>query len=159
MADGVFNIAKGRVVELYNRVESNDPAAAILQVVLGFGTITDAVLRDLDSMQAILDDVNFDEATFTAYGRKDLGDAQLATLPAPDDTADRYEVTIPNQTWSPAGGASNNDLTRLLIVYAPSGAAGADSGKIPLTFHDFVVTTDGSDLTAQINASGFFRAS
>ena len=33
MANIVFNIAKGRVVELYNRVENNDPANSALILV------------------------------------------------------------------------------------------------------------------------------
>jgi hypothetical protein len=35
---------------------------------------------------------------------------------------------------------------------------GADSTFIPLTKHDFVVTPDGSDVTAQIALAGFYRS-
>lgn len=38
-------------------------------------------------------------------------------------------------------------------------AAGTDANIIPLTSHDFVLTPDGTNLTAQIAAAGFFRAS
>ena len=158
MGDGVFNIAKGRVVEYYNRVESNDPTSSALIVVLGVGAITDATLRDLDTLQAVLDDAGFTEATFTNYARKTLTDAELAALPSPDDTNDRYEVDIPDQTWSSAGGAANNTLTRMLVCYDNDTGAGTDTNIVPLTFHDFAITTNGSDLTAQINANGFFRA-
>ena len=37
--------------------------------------------------------------------------------------------------------------------------AGTDANIVPLTMHDFVVTPDGSDITAQIAAAGFYRAS
>ena len=157
MADGVFNIAKGRVVEYYNRVENNDPAASVLSIMLGFGAITDATLRDLDDFGAIIADAGFTEATFTNYARKVLSDAELAALPAPDDTNDRYDVDIPDQTWTSAGNGTNNTLTRLIIGYDPLGTA-VDANIIPLCFYDFAVTTDGSDLTAQVNAAGFFRA-
>jgi len=30
---------------------------------------------------------------------------------------------------------------------------------VPCTLHDFAVTPDGSDITAQIAAAGFYRAS
>ena len=33
MANIVFNIAKGRVIEFYNRVESNDPASSALILI------------------------------------------------------------------------------------------------------------------------------
>ena len=38
-------------------------------------------------------------------------------------------------------------------------AGAADANIVPLTMHDFVVTPDGSDMTAQINTAGFYRAS
>jgi hypothetical protein len=157
MGDGVFNIAKGRVVEYYNRVKGNDPAASELNVMLGIGAITDATIRDLDTFAAVIADAGFTEATFTNYARKQLADTALAALPAPDDTNDRYEVDIPDQTWTAAGNGLNDNLTRLIIGYDPLGT-NVDANIVPLTFHDFVVTTDGSDLTAQINALGFFRA-
>ena len=34
-----------------------------------------------------------------------------------------------------------------------------DTNIIPLTCHDFSVVPDGSDITAQINSAGFYRAS
>ena len=34
MADQIFNIAKGRVAELYNRVDSNDPTNSALIILI-----------------------------------------------------------------------------------------------------------------------------
>jgi hypothetical protein len=46
MADFVFNIAKGRVTELANRVNLNDPAnSAFLIAILSAGAATDASRR------------------------------------------------------------------------------------------------------------------
>ena len=159
MADGVFNIAKGRIVEYYNRVESNDPANSALVVVLGFGAITDATLEDLDDLAAVIADAGFTEATFTNYARKTLTDTDLAALPAPDDTNNRYDIDLPDQTFTAAGNGANDTLTRLLVCYDNDTTGGVDANIIPLCFYDFSVTTDGSDLTAQFNAAGFFRAS
>ena len=54
MADIVFNIAKGRVAELYNRVDSNDPANSALVIVpVDVAAVTDATLRDFDTLAAI----------------------------------------------------------------------------------------------------------
>ncbi len=156
MGDGVFNIAKGRVVEYINRVDANDPSASEIVVMLGFGAITDATLKDLDTVAAIIADGGFTEATFTNYARKDITDSGVA-LGSPDDTNDRFEVDLPDQTWTSAGNGTNNTLTRLITIYDSTGSA-ADSGLVPMTFHDFAVTTDGSDLVAQFNALGFFRA-
>lgn len=157
MADFVFNIAKGRVVEHYNRVENNDPAASALILVPINATATDATMRDYDDLAALLGDANVSELTAGGWNRKTLTDAELAALPAPDDANDRYEVDIPDQTWTAVAGG--NDSTDLVICYDPDTGAGTDANIIPLTLHDFAVTTDGSDVIAQIDAAGFFRAS
>jgi hypothetical protein len=158
MADSVFNIAKGRVVEYYNRVESDDPTNSALVVValLATGLESHATLKDYDSLGAILSAAN-DEATNSGYARKVLTQADLAALPSPDDTNDRYEVDIPDQTWT-AVATSPGAWGMLLICYDPDTTGGADTAIIPLTMHDFAVTPDGSDIVAQVNALGFFRA-
>lgn len=158
MADGVFNIARGRAVELYNRVENNDPASSGLVIVLLKANETEADFVDHDDLAALIAAAGNTEADFTNYARKVLTDTELAALPAPDDTNNRFDIDIPDQTWASAGGAANNTLTKLIVCYDPNTAGGTDSEIIPLTHHDFSVTTDGSDITAQVNAAGFFRA-
>lgn len=158
MADSVFNRAKGRVVEYYNRVENNDPANSALIVVAlqAAGLETQATLRDYDDLATLLAATN-NEATNTGYARKVLTDVELAALPNPDDTNDRYEVDIPDQTWT-AVQTTGGAWGMLLICYDSDTTAGTDSNIIPLTMHDFAVTPDGTDIVAQVNALGFFRA-
>jgi hypothetical protein len=157
LADIVFNIGKGRVAEFYNRVDSNDPANSALIVVAlkAAGLETDAVLRDYDDLATLLAASN-DEATNTGYARKVLTDADISAL-TPDDTNDRMDLTIANQTWS-AVQSGGGAWGALLICYDGDTTSGTDSSILLLTKHDFAVTPDGSDITAQINAAGFFRA-
>jgi len=157
MADLVFNIAKGRSVELYIRVDTNDPANSALIVAAWNTTATDATIRDLDTVAAIEADVNTAEATNTGYARKVLTDADLAAA-APDDTNDRFDIDIPDQTWT-AVATAPGAWTDLSINYDNDTTVGTDSAIVPMTWHDFAVTPDGSDITAQIAAAGFFRAS
>jgi len=157
MADFVFNIAKGRVAEFYNRVQSNDPANSALVIVAINTTATDATLKDLDTMAAIEANANTAEATNSGYTRKVLTDADLAALSV-DDTNDRIDLDFADQTWS-AVAASPGAWTDLVICYDSDTTAGTDANLIPLTQHDFAVTPDGSDIVAQIAAAGFFRAS
>ena len=152
MADGVFNIAKGRAKEYYARVKGNDPATAELVLILFTGAGTDATLRDLDTVAAIEADAGFAEATDASYARKDLTDSDLAAIPAPDDTADDNSYTLPDTTWTALAGAES--ITRLVIAYDSTGS-GADSALVPLTFHDFVVTTNGGDVTADFGTDVF----
>jgi hypothetical protein len=157
VADIVFNVAKGRVNELHERVNNNDPANSALIIVLLKAAAADATLIDQDDLAAILAGGST-EADFSNYARKTLTDADIAAS-AVDDSNDRREADIPDQTWTAAGGAANNTLAKLLVCYDPDTTGGTDSAIIPLTAHDFVVTTNGGDITAQIAAAGYFRAS
>jgi hypothetical protein len=156
MADQVLNIALGRVAELYNRVDLNDPANAALIVIVWASTATDAVIKDLDTVAAIEADVNTAEVTNTGYVRKVLTDADIVAF-APDDTNDRVDLDIPDQTWTAVGAGDN--WTDLGTNYDNDTTTGTDANIVPLTWHDFVVTPNGGDITAQIAAAGFYRAS
>lgn len=162
MANFVFNIAKGRVVELYNRVENNDPAnsAFVVVVLKTTGLESDATLLDYDNLDLLLKrggGSQVAEVTNSGYARKTLTDVDLASVPAPDDTNDRYDIDIPDLTWTAV--AAGDGWSKLLVCYDNDTTAGTDANIVPLTAHDFVVTPDGSDITAQIAAAGFFRAS
>jgi len=157
MADFVFNIAKGRVAELYNRVDSNDPAnsALIIVILATAGIESDATLKDVDTVTALVAGTT-NEVTNSGYARKTLTDADITAF-APDDTNDRVDLDIPDQTWTAvAAGDGWNDF---IVAYDNDTTGGTDANLVPLTQHDFVVVPDGSDITAQIAAAGFFRAS
>jgi hypothetical protein len=142
------------VVEYYNRAESNDPANSALILVPLSASGTEAQGQDLDDLAAVEADANFAERTTGGWVRKTLESVQLAALPAPDDVNNRYGVQVPAVTWTtPAAG---NNTTGLLVCYDPDTTGGADSAIIPLTHHDFVVTTDGNDVV--LNVGDFFRA-
>lgn len=157
MADFVFNNAKGRVTELYSRVDSNDPAnsALVILVLATAGLETDAVLMDLDTVTALVAGTT-NEVTNSGYARKVLTDADLAAW-APDDTNNRVDLDIPDQTWTAV--AAGDGWSKLVVAYDNDTTGGTDANIVPLTAHDFVVTPDGSDITAQIATAGFFRAS
>jgi len=146
MADGVFNIAKGAAAEMFR------DAAANGIVLLLSANEAEATFVDRDELAALLAEAGTTEATFTNYARKT---ALTGTITV-DDTNDRVDVDIPDQTWTAAGNGVNNTLTKLVVAYEN---AAAEVSRVPLTHHDFAVTTDGSDLTAQFNAAGFYRAS
>lgn len=157
MAAFVFNIAKGRVAEYYNRVDTNDPAnsALIVLVLATSGLEADVTLKDVDTVSALLAGTT-NEVTNTGYARKTLTDADLGAL-SPDDTNDRMDIDIADQTWTSVG--AGDGWSKLVIAYDPDTTSGTDTTLVPLTCHDFVATPSGSDITAQINSAGFYRAS
>jgi hypothetical protein len=150
MANFVFNIAKGRAVELYNRVDINDPGTSTITVVVleSSGLEAQSALEDSLTLAEVLDGTTNEQTTM---GRKSLTDTDLAAF-TNDTTNNRNDLDLPDQTWT---GATGNAVGALVICYNPT--AGADSTIIPLSHHDFAVTPDGSDITAQIAV--FFRAS
>lgn len=150
MANFVFNIAKGRAVELYNRVDTQDPSTSrlIVMALEASGLETQANLEDSLTFAEVLDGTTNEQTT---VGRKTLTNTDLAAFT--NDTANnRNDLDLADQTWT---GATGNAIGALVIGYSPTG--GADSTIIPISHHDFAVTPDGSDITAQINV--FFRAS
>ena len=156
MADFVYNIAKGRLVSYADRVNANDPTNAILVVEAINSTATDATLRDLDTFAQIESDANTAEVTNSGYARKTLDQSAGITVTV-DDTNDRTDVDIADQTWT-AVATSPGAWTDIVIGYDSDSTGGADSAIVPASQHDFAVTPDGSDITAQIAAAGIWRA-
>lgn len=156
MADFVFNVAKGRAAELYNRVDSNDPAnSALLVVVLAAsGLEGDSTLKDYATLAALLAGAS-NEVTNSGYARKTITDSDLSAL-SPDNTNDRMDIDMPDQTFTAV--AAGDTWAKVLICYDNDTTGGTDANVIPLVALDCSFTPDGSDVLASINAAGFFRA-
>jgi len=145
MADLMFNIGRGSAIAEYN-------GGADFIVVLLKVAEADDTLRDYDTLAAVLGAAGNTEADFTNYARKTITNANIALTV--DDTGNDAQLDFPDQTWTSAGGASNNNVVKLLVCV--DGAS--DAARLPLTLHDFVVTTDGNDLTAEIASAGFYSS-
>jgi hypothetical protein len=153
MANFAFNIAKGRMIELHNRVKNNDPANSALVLIPLSASGTQAQGEDLDDVAAVLASGFFTERTTGGWSRKVLTDADLAAA-APDDVNNRYPAAVPQVSWTtPAAG---NNTTGLLLAYDNDTTAGNDANLIPLAHFDFAVTTDGNDVV--INTGDYVRA-
>ncbi len=152
----VFNRSKGRGTELAERVNANDPANAAFIVSLWNITQSDATQRDLDDFAAIEasgSNAELTSGTNANYARKTLADGALTITY--DDTNDRTDVDCADQTWTALGAGTA--VTAVIIGYDSDTTAGADSAILPVTQHDFAITPDSSDVTAQIAV--FYRAS
>lgn len=142
MADGVFNIVKGAAVEKFR--DTN----AVGIVALMTANETEVDLVDHDEFNALFGAAGNTEASDASYGRK----TSLTATVTVDDSNDRADLDFPDQTFTALDGAA---IVKLLTGYEESAA---ETGRIPITHHDFAVTPDTSDVTAQFNAAGFFRA-
>lgn len=144
MADLLFNIGRGRTQQAKD--DGEDLIIVLLQVAQA-----DDTLRDHDTLAAVLAAANT-EATFTNYSRKVIANASWSVTI--NDGTNVATADFPDQTWSPAGNGTNNTLVKLLVCV--DGAS--DAARIPLTLHDFATTTDGNDLTAVVDAAGFYAS-
>lgn len=141
MADFVFNIAKGAFVEKFRDGAANG-GILLLKVADADDTMRDtATVTDLLATLA-------DEATDASYARKTGMTGTIAV----DNTNNRVDVDLVDQTWVALAGAAITDA----VVFYNEG--GTDPTRIPLALHDFIITPDGSDVTIVFNASGFARA-
>ena len=151
MGNIVCNIAKGRVAELYSRVDAGDPSAARLYVIpISAGAVSDATLADCDDFAAMVT-AGVTERTANGWNRKTLAAADLSALTV-DDTNDRMPCDIGDQTWTPTADA----VTDLVICYSAT-ASPTNAQLTPLTVHDWPVTGSGATETATF--ADFYRAS
>lgn len=147
MADVAFNIALGRMHDF--AIENDD----------GFGLLlletaqADDTLRDHDDVADMLAAANT-EAAFTNYARK----TDLTATVDLDDTNNRVDIDLPDQTFTSAGNGTNETLVKAVVFWDPSTGSG-DGSLIPIGAWDIDVTTNGTDLTIVFDAVGFVRIS
>lgn len=154
MANYLMNIAKGRVRELIERVDTNDPTDAKIILIPLSASETEANAQDVDTVTAFLATAA-NEQTGGGWVRKTLTDADFSSSDYDaNDTDNRGDASLPSVTWTaPTAGS---DTTGLLVAYTEE-ASPTDGGTIPISHHDFAVTADGNDVV--LNAGDFFRAS
>jgi hypothetical protein len=154
VADFTFNIRKGSIAYLVEKVDLNDPANSAIILVPLSASGTEAQGQDLATLAAVEADANFAEQTTGSWVRKTLTDANFTgTDYAVDNANNRVNVKVPSVTWT----APSTNTTGLLVCYDNDTTGGADTDIVPLTHHTFAVTGDGNDVV--LNAGDFLRAS
>lgn len=138
MADQVMNFAKGRAAEWFR--DANAKGGILLLVA----NETEANLVDHDDLAALIGAAGNTEASDASYARK----TGLTATITDDDTNNRVEIDLPDQTWSALAGAA---IVKAVAFYEE---AAADASRRPISHHDFAITPDGSDVTLEVNGSG-----
>lgn len=144
MANFVYNVALGRIAEKIAN-------GATLKMLVLKTAGSDATLKDLNTVAAVLAEGSTSEADFTNYTRKTLA----SLTDTVDDSGDVVKNDCADVVFTAAGGASNNTTTDVIIYEEVTN----DADSIPLVQLDAVFTTDGNDVTLVINANGFHNAS
>jgi hypothetical protein len=147
MANVIFNVAKGRIAALAALPQAND--ALIIVPLESAGLVSDATMIDYDTLAAVLAGPSNEQTTM---GRLTASGVTVTV----DDTNDRVDIDMTDPVWVAATG---NAVGALVVCYDPDTTGGTDTDLIPLSKHDFVVTPNGGNITGQVAATGFQRAS
>ena len=150
--DITFNIAKGRQAHYGSLPATND--ALILVVLKAAGLVSDAVLRDYDTLADVLTGAS-DECTATGYVRSTLANV-LVTV---DDTADTVNIDCDDAVLGVVGtGGSPETQAKVLICYDPDTTTGTDSTVVPISAHSYDKVFDGSSVTITMPTGGPFSS-
>ncbi len=152
MGDLVINHSLGRTAEIFD-----DGADCILVVLSAMEA--DANVKDgnpdntLGGGSGLIDAAGNTEAVGSSWSvRKTIANASVTVTV--DDAGDLVKVLLPDQTYTAV--ASANDVTDMWVC--EDGAT--DTLRNVLTSHDFIVVTDGNDVTADFHVTnGFWQSS
>ncbi|KJK40225.1 hypothetical protein UK15_07690 [Streptomyces variegatus] len=142
MADVVANIAKGRILHYAGLSAASDGLVAIPLEAAGLPS--DDVLQDYDTVADLLAGPANEQ---TVMGRVALTGVVVSV----NDTANSASFDANDMSWLLATGAPTG---KLVIAYDPDTTAGTDAALIPLTYHDFAVIPDGTDIVARVHTDG-----
>lgn len=151
MPDFVFNPALGRVTQLADNVELNSPAGSLLEMHAWVSSAADDLSNNeanVAGLEAVAGVAEATPYTQQSWAAADLTITVNNTTNLVDiDSTDVVFTAVAAQTaWS--------DVT----VSYDSGGASTDANTLLLTNHDFIVTPNGGDITAQFAAAGWFQA-
>lgn len=131
-----FNASKGREVEFYNRVDTNDPTnSALIMMVIATGGEGIAALRDYATFSTLL--ASNPEVTNTGYSRKTLTDSSLSAYTV-DNTNNWILLTLPLQTFSTISAGTNWDI--VVVGYDSDTTSGTDANIVPITAAELRIT-------------------
>lgn len=157
MANGIFNIARGKIGYYADPAFGLAGANSRLVVVVLMDTEAEDTLNNYDTLGALLGGAP-NEANSTGYSRKSIAAADV-TFTINDTTNTARSILDNDQTWTSISQAGSETWDKLLVCYDADNTAGDDTNIIPLTHHDFSVTPNGGDITADFDQTNGFWAS
>lgn len=108
------------------------------------GLVADATMVNYQSLGALLSGTS-QEATFTNYSRHNLTSSSILINHNTGTSPTSVSVSFSLQVWNSAGGAVNNTISKVVLVYQPTSAT-PDSGCLVLATMDYAGTTGGGAL-------------
>jgi len=158
--DVTFNVARGRVVGLHERVRAQDPTGSVLTIIAIQSTELTGTIKDVETIAELLALSGVDEANNSGYSRLVYTDTTLASFPVViDDTLDLVELPLPDPVFtSVSAGDGPGDLwTDIVIAYDKTGSE-TDANLIPMVILTIIngVTPNGGDITVQASGGNYY---
>ena len=133
MAAVQANVAKGREVEFYNRVNDNDPTnSAFIMAVIAAGGDMLTTLQDYATFATLFAGPS-NEVTNTGYSRKTITDSDIAPYTV-DNTNNWIALTLPLQTFSTITAGDVWDI--VVLGYDNDTTGGTDANIVPISYHE-----------------------
>jgi hypothetical protein len=131
--------AKGRFVEKCMLPLGTDSIVVVL--IQNTGLPADTTLVNCQNLQAVWN-AGAQEANFTNYQRMSLTGSSISITYATNTTPTEVTVSFAEQTWNAAGGAVNNTISKVALVYQPTSSS-SDGQCLVLATLDYTGTTTG----------------
>lgn len=147
MANQIFNSARLKAGYYLDPALGLSGANSRLVIIALEAAEADDTLNNYSDLGALLGAAGNTEATSTNYSRIELASADVTFTV--DDTGNTAQIKVDvDQTWSTVSQSGSESWVKLLIAYDPDNTVGTDADLLLMTHHDFSVTPNGGDITA-----------
>lgn len=158
MANQVFNISRGAIGYYHDPLRGTVGANSRIVIVVLEAAQADDDLNNYDDLGALLAHASNTEATSTNYARIQLAAAAL-TWTVDDTGNDAQAIVDTDQVWTSVSQLASEVWVKLLMCYDADNTTGTDSNIIVLTHHDFSVTPNGGNITANFDQTAGYYGS
>ncbi len=156
MANDVFNVARGTIGYYMGDLLGLLAANSRMTIVVLEVVEADDTLNNHNELAALLAGGNTEATATNLNSTRDETDDTGITITINDTANDAQAEKDADVTWSSVSGTA---AVKLLTCYDADNGAGGDVDIIPLTYHDFAVTPNGGDITADYDqTNGFYRS-
>ncbi len=156
MANDVFNIARGTVGWYMGDALGLAPAPSVMTIVVLEVVEADDTLNNHNDLGALIAASNTEATATNLNTTRDETDDTGMSITIDDSANDAQAEKDADVTWSSVSGTA---AVKLLTCYDADSGAGTDANIVPLTYHDFAVTPNGGDITADFDqVNGFWRS-
>jgi hypothetical protein len=157
MANEVMNFARGAIGWYSDVLRGLAPANSRLVIVVLEVAEADDTLNNHNELAALLAAGNT-EVTSTNYARIEVAGANI-TWTVDDSGNDAQAIFDADQVFSNISQLAAEVWVKLLVCWDTDNAAGGDVDIIVLTHHDFSVTPNGGDITADFDQTNGYYGS